>query len=101
MQIDLLDLWRGELTWRRMAVLLRGLPPASAYWRARHESGDWTVAEYQRADLIDVLMAGNWQRAGDAKAARPKPYARPGVAEARDNLILNRALAAKAKLRKG
>lgn len=95
--MDLLDLWRGALSWRRLRVLIDMLPPASAYWRARHGAGDWTVTEYMLADLFDVSAAANWQRAGDPKARKPKAYPRPGVQEAKESAIERAARAMQAR----
>jgi hypothetical protein len=58
-------------------VILRNLPPTSAYWRARHGTGDWTPTEYVLADLWDVAVDANWQRANNRHAPRPKRYPRP------------------------
>ena len=39
---DLLDLWRGVLTPRRVLVLIKGLPPGSALHRARGGDAFWS-----------------------------------------------------------
>lgn len=74
------------MTLRRFAVLVSNLPPESATFRAlRGEAGDFGIAEYQRADIIDALHGANWQRAnaGVAKSKQapvPDPSWRPGQA---------------------
>ena len=52
--VDLLDLWRGTLSPRRVCVLINGLPPGSAYGRARGGAGAWS--EETAAALI-----GSWR----------------------------------------
>jgi hypothetical protein len=93
--IDLLDLWRGRLTWRRAGILLANLPPGSAVSRAKGSNTAWTEAEHLLAGITDVLLTANWQRAG-AKGARPKPLMRPAdvkaAAETKDR-IPQRAMA--------
>jgi hypothetical protein len=83
--VDILDLGTPRLTWRRLGVLIRQLPPTSATWVSR-EGGDalWGLTEQLLAAVVDALNLGNWQRAaaGAAKGQQPKrpsPIARPGV----------------------
>lgn len=52
--VDLLDLWRGRLTPRRLLVLIRGLPPGSALGRAM--GGDVSLSD----EVTAVRMAA-WQ----------------------------------------
>jgi hypothetical protein len=40
---------------------------------------DWDLTSYLLAGTFDALQVGNWQRAGDKKAPRPRPFPRPGV----------------------
>lgn len=77
--MDLLDLWRGGLSLRRVSVLLAGLPIESATSRAlAPEFIGWTVDSFLLAQVIDTLQAANWQRGGDEHTPRPKPFPRPG-----------------------
>lgn len=39
---------------------------------------DWGSVEHLTAAVIDLLRVGNWQRAGNKRAPRPKPIPRPG-----------------------
>jgi hypothetical protein len=75
--LRLTDVGTPRLTWRLLGVLVRHLSPQSATYRAIHpEHVGWSTTEYLLADIIDVLIAGNWQRgnAGAAKGqASPKP----------------------------
>ncbi|WP_017590912.1 hypothetical protein [Nocardiopsis ganjiahuensis] len=50
-RIELADLWRGLLTLRRLAVLLRHLPSESATATALGGDG-WTLAHYLMADIV-------------------------------------------------
>jgi hypothetical protein len=90
----------GRLSWRRLGVLVRHLPPGCAVDRAQHgEAAEWGHAEHLLADLRELLRAANWQRGGDKKVARPKPLPRPGdrerverkARETRDRLLAQRA----------
>lgn len=50
-RIELADHWRGRLTLRRLAVLVRHLPPECACHRVLGSDG-WTLANYLQADLV-------------------------------------------------
>lgn len=98
--IDLADYYRETLTLRRLRVLVAGLPAESRFktlMRARlRESGapgtaiedlppeSWTGAEWQLADVRDLLAIVIWMYAsthrGDSKSAppAPEPVPRPG-----------------------
>ncbi|MEO6081561.1 MAG: hypothetical protein ABIQ18_00445 [Umezawaea sp.] len=52
--VDLLDLYRGDLSLRRVCAIVAHLPPDSALWRALHPDGRWTRA--------DVLAAATERR---------------------------------------
>ena len=53
------------------------LPSGAQTWLSCGYDNAWTLMEYLTATLIDVANAGNWQRAGDAKAKKPEPIRRP------------------------
>ena len=78
----LADLWTGQLTWRRLAVLVAHLPRESATVRAQHgEVVEWGATEHLLAHVVDLLAASNWQRAqqrSKTRITRPKPLPRPG-----------------------
>ena len=62
------------------------MPQESATWRAIDpEAAAWTLEAHLAALAVDVLQAGNWQRAGKKGARRPKPIPRPGVKAARSS----------------
>lgn len=60
-------------------MLLKHLPRESATVQAVHGPVvRWGPTEYLLARAVDLLAAGNWQRAGSKKNPRPKPIPRPG-----------------------
>ncbi|WP_344014189.1 hypothetical protein, partial [Nocardiopsis exhalans] len=50
-RIELADFWRGRLSLRRLAVLLRYLPSESAAATALGGDG-WTLSHYLMADMV-------------------------------------------------
>jgi len=74
----LTDLFTGSLSWRRLTVLVRKLPPESSLAGVISE-GQWGLTDQLLAGIFDQLALANWQRAGNKKAKRPKPIPRPGV----------------------
>ncbi|MEV7212080.1 hypothetical protein AB0O31_03150 [Kitasatospora cineracea] len=84
----------GELTWRELRSLIRGLPPESRLRTALAGHRAWNSTEYLLADLFDVLAAANWQRTGDKNAPRPKPYPRPAAVDRRADAATAAARAA-------
>ena len=71
--MDLLDLYRGRLTPRRLLVLIRGLPPGSALGRAM--GGDAALS-----DEVTATRMAAWQiscyvamGAGAKRSDLPKP----------------------------
>jgi hypothetical protein len=97
---DLRDLWRDDggasrLTWRRLGVLINGLPPESATKTALRDAlsddeltslartvaeghGQWSHMEMLLALLADRLGQLVWLNS-DGKGDRPEPIQRPGV----------------------
>lgn len=99
--IDLRDLWRGDLTWRRVAVLVAALPAESATKTAVRDSmspaqlaavpareghGPWSHADLLLAGISDRLGLLLWQNTRKATAPRPEPIPRPGVERQRRQL---------------
>lgn len=82
---DLLDLWRGRLTARKVDVLIRGLPPDSATRIALNGRDPlWTRTDHVLADLVDSVNSVAWITANhDRKRSEqtkfPEPYPRPGL----------------------
>ena len=65
------------MTPRRAAVLAMQLPAGSQTWLSCGYDNAWTLTEHLTAAVVDALNAGNWQRAGDAKAKKPAQVKRP------------------------
>ncbi|MEU6348878.1 hypothetical protein ABZ896_06080 [Streptomyces sp. NPDC047072] len=84
--MDLLDWYRGRLSSRRLAVLVKHLPRDSATLDALHgEAAQWSVTDYLLAAAVDQLAEANWMfatvnRDEDAEPLDyPKPVPRPGA----------------------
>ena len=72
--VDLLDLWRGRLSFRRLELLIRHLDPrTSELVRAVNpdlsEMAEWDATSYLIAHLIDTTAAAHFKN--------PKPFPRP------------------------
>lgn len=83
--MDLLDRYRGRLSSRRLAVLVKHLPRDSAVNHDLHgESAEWSVTDYLLAAAVDHLASANWMFAmvnsGDDSDPPdpPVPVPRPG-----------------------
>lgn len=94
--IDLLDLFRGRMSWRRFKVILGHLPPESAYVTAVREAmspdelaalsaqvdpdrhGPWSKLEMLMAAVRDEVARLAWMQS-DGSTPVPDPYPRPGV----------------------
>jgi hypothetical protein len=84
--IDLLDWHRGQLSSRRLSVLVQHLPRDSATARELHgEAADWSVTDYLLASVVDQLAEANWMfatvnRDEDSEALEyPEAVPRPGT----------------------
>lgn len=97
--IDLMDLWRGKLSFRRLALCIRYLPSES--WtqtelrNAREDDpaeltgpdepvkfGPWALENYQLASLRDEIAELRFvvaRTAGSEKYPEPTPTPRPGL----------------------
>jgi hypothetical protein len=88
----LLELYRGEMSWRELRVFLRYLPTDSATARAvRGATADeeaWTLDRQLLASAVDAIrentfatvkLGGDPKKTGRLKPPRPIP--RPGVEE--------------------
>lgn len=81
--IDLLDLWRGQLSLRKLNVLVAQLPPDSntGYALASHDTPvdhlrGWTLPDLLLARLLDELAIYRWQWEAahiDPKKTRHRP----------------------------
>ncbi|MFE9660312.1 hypothetical protein [Streptomyces sp. NPDC005955] len=89
--MDLLDLWRGRLSLRRIGVLIQSLmskPGRSTLLMAMDERAKWTERDYMLARVSDALELSNYfflkanvdeSDAGDLEI--PPPITRPGAPE--------------------
>jgi hypothetical protein len=80
--LALTDLPAGRLTWRRLKVLIDGLPRDSEMSRrVNGEAADWSTADHLLAITVDALQIANWQRSKDGATGRnrPSPIPRPGL----------------------
>ncbi|CCQ44311.1 putative uncharacterized protein [Pseudarthrobacter siccitolerans] len=65
-QVDLTAYWRGELSLRRLSVLIENLPPESSLVRKFGGADGWTRLEFLVTDLFQAFT-------GEVHPARPKP----------------------------
>ena len=89
-RVDLCDLLRDKMTFRRAGALIAGLPPESMFAtriahlpQARRTSGHpqraWSTEAHLLAALIDTTNLATWITAGGKKAGKqPSPIPRPG-----------------------
>ncbi|MBL1114069.1 hypothetical protein JK364_16960 [Streptomyces sp. 110] len=89
--VDLLDWHREALSSRRLAVLVRHLPPDSAFVRAREgEAAEWGLTDHLLAAVVDHLAIANWMFASANRdeyadpPEAPAPVPRPGAADTSD-----------------
>lgn len=95
---SLMELYRGEMSWRELSVFIRYLPPDSATARALHrrspEEEFWTPERHLAAATVDGVNFGNAlaayiasdpKKRGRFKA--PPPIERPGVKRSKGRSI--------------
>lgn len=78
-------MWTGAESLRHVGTLIRALPPESSLVTSLPPADRgtaprvprWSYTDWILADVFDVLAAANWQRVGDNRAKKPKPYPRP------------------------
>lgn len=75
--VDILGVWRGEVSLRRVRVLIDTLGPGSALLRSFSEDDGWGITDYLLAHLIDVSTIGNWLQTDTKKSKKPKRFPRP------------------------
>ncbi|MGI5531522.1 hypothetical protein ACQEVX_30340 [Streptomyces syringium] len=89
-RVDLLDLWRGRLSLRRVHVLIQSLlkkPGRSAFLAAVDESASWSVSDHLIARVSDAAEIANFlflkaNSSDDTDVPLPEPIPRPGQIEA-------------------
>ncbi|MFD7552973.1 hypothetical protein ACFV9E_00285 [Streptomyces sp. NPDC059835] len=88
-QVDLLDLWRGRLSLRRVGVLINSLmkkPGRSTLLESMDERTRWGESDYLLARISDALELSNYlffkANAEDSDdLEQPDPIPRPGQPE--------------------
>ncbi|MFJ8930596.1 hypothetical protein ACIRLA_28810 [Streptomyces sp. NPDC102364] len=93
--VDLLDLWRGRLTLRRIGVLLGSLmkkPGRSTLLMALDERASWPEGDYMLARISDALELSNFlflkanvSESDSRDLELPPPITRPGDPEPQPN----------------
>lgn len=99
--LDLADLYRGNLTPRKAQVLAIRLPPGALTWQEVGTDAAWSTESHLLAQVVDTLNAANYQRAG-GKGEKPKPVPRPNdlkEIQTKRERMLQRAAKFKAKSR--
>ncbi|RKS07578.1 hypothetical protein DFP74_3256 [Nocardiopsis sp. Huas11] len=79
-RIELADLWRGRLSLRRLAVLIRHLPVDSATMTALGGDG-WTLSHYLQADMVHASTGQ--PHPADPRVRRAKEEKEARLAEAK------------------
>lgn len=85
--MDLRGIVTGDLSPRRLRVLIQGLPVTSRLMRAAgtkedREAVQWTLTDHLLAAVLDASNIANWQRANAGKKTpgrKPRPTPRPGL----------------------
>lgn len=86
-QEDLLDLWRGRLSLRKIGSYIKSLmrkPGRSTLLMAMDESAEWSPEMYVAARMSDALELSNYlfiqaNSAEDTEMPLPEPIERPGA----------------------
>lgn len=96
---SLLELYRGEMSWRELRVFLRYLPVDSATARAVRggtpEEEAWTLDRQLLASVVDAVRENTFatiKLGGDPKKTGrlqpPDPIPRPGVAQRKTSNVI-------------
>lgn len=87
-RLELADLWRGRLSLRRLAVLIRHLPADSAVAVALGGEG-WTLSHYLMADMVHATTGQ--PHPADPRVRRAEEEKKARLAEAVRRAELRRA----------
>ncbi|MCX5201485.1 hypothetical protein OG897_08470 [Streptomyces sp. NBC_00237] len=90
--VDLLDLWRGSLSLRRVGVLIKSLMTKhgrSTLLQSMDERASWAESDYLLARISDAMELSNFiaikaNAEGVDDLAFPSPIPRPGEQEPED-----------------
>ncbi|MGH3439978.1 MAG: hypothetical protein ACRDRN_26485 [Sciscionella sp.] len=81
---DVAQWWRGEMSSRLLLVLIEGLPPDSAYQRARWTGDRWDERTHILAYIADNAAFARREQQGEDSTWSPTSLPRPGDDEVRD-----------------
>lgn len=81
--LDLAGLWRGDLSLRRLAVLVRHLPQEAAVHGVGGAGGGWSVGDYLAADLVHAMTGHPHPADPRVRRAEEEKRARLAQAQAR------------------
>jgi hypothetical protein len=91
-QVDLLDLFRGEITPRKAAALAANLPPGSAVWVAMGGERAWSPDQHLLALVEHNTRIAWWAKTKDgSKGRRPPQRLRPPKSPREEALKAQRA----------
>jgi hypothetical protein len=83
---SLLELYRGDMSWRELRVFLRYLPPESATARAINPDNAWSLDQQLTATVADAVrelthltLVVNTDPKKRSRLKPPDPIERPGV----------------------
>ncbi|MEU0670366.1 hypothetical protein ABZ508_33315 [Streptomyces lavendulocolor] len=83
---SLLELYRGEMSWRELRVFLRYLPPGSATARALNPDNSWSLDQQLQATIADsvrelthLTLLVNTDPKKRNRLKPPEPIERPGI----------------------
>lgn len=86
--VDLGDVWRGDLSVRRLWVLLSHLPPGSAVWSLENKiPHGYALTDFLLMDLFRVLTGEDHPArpgAGSSSAAAPEERSRSLIEQLRE-----------------
>lgn len=83
------EFWAGRMTWRRLGVLVRALPPEAVTTQELDQAGvtRWNQDTELLAAAVDELRTWRWEYAMSqgpkSKPQRPEPFPRPEGVEPR------------------
>lgn len=105
--IDLVSMYRGDVSVRRVALLAASLPPSSRVSMVMQTDDMWSPTDYLIADLRDSVQNLIWVSANKGvekskQTEQPKPTLRPAdfrKKEQQDDERLRKAKAFKRRLR--
>lgn len=87
MGLTLRDLGTKRLSWRTLKIILRYLPPESAFNRERQGPEPvYSVQDYLLVGILNGIRALTWVTAGNDDNPRPSPLLLPGMVDPEEPL---------------